>query len=256
MSSIGTGYDLSASQFSPDGRVFQIEYATKSVENSGTSIGLRGRNGVVLAVEKLIPNQLYEDDCGSRIHNVDVHIGLAVCGMIADGNHIADIARQEASSYKQQFNRLIPLQILNDRLSSYLHAYTLYSAVRPFGVSVIICSYSKENGPEMYMIDPSGVSSGYFGCAMGKAKQAAKTEIEKINLGDVSMEDLLINASKIIYQLHDDLKDKEFKLELSWVSDQTNERHQVVPPALYKKCNEAGKTALKDGGSSDEDEPK
>lgn len=69
-----------------------------------------------------------------------------------------DIARQEASSYRQQNNRAIPLKQLIDRLASYFHAYTLYSAVRPFGVSVILASWSEENGPEMYMIDPSGVS--------------------------------------------------------------------------------------------------
>jgi 20S proteasome subunit alpha 7 len=78
--------------------------------------------------------------------------------MIADGRCIVDIARQEASNYRQQFNKGIPLKILNDRLSSYFHAYTLYSAVRPFGVSVVLASWSKENGPEMYMIDPSGVT--------------------------------------------------------------------------------------------------
>ena len=60
MSSIGTGYDLSASQFSPDGRVFQIEYANKAVENSGTAVGIRGKDGVVFAVEKIVTSKLYE----------------------------------------------------------------------------------------------------------------------------------------------------------------------------------------------------
>lgn len=69
-------YDLSASQFSPDGRVFQIDYAGKSVEQSGTLIGLRGKNGVVLAVEKIVRSSLYDDDAGARIYSVDKHIGL------------------------------------------------------------------------------------------------------------------------------------------------------------------------------------
>lgn len=69
-------YDLSASQFSPDGRVFQVEYASKAVENSGTVIGLRGKNGVVLAVEKLITSKLYEPASNKRVFNVDKHIGM------------------------------------------------------------------------------------------------------------------------------------------------------------------------------------
>lgn len=71
-------YDLSASQFSPDGRVFQIDYACKAIEQSGTLIGLRGKNGVVLAVEKIVRSPLYDEDAGSRIYSIDKHIGI-VC---------------------------------------------------------------------------------------------------------------------------------------------------------------------------------
>lgn len=135
-----------------------MEYAGKAVENSSTAIALRCKSGIVIAVEKLIQNKLYEEDSCPRIHSIDTHIGLAMSGLIADGNHIVDTARQEASNYKQEFNRPIPVKILNDRLSSYIHAYTLYSAVRPFGISVILASYNESTGPEMYLIDPSGVS--------------------------------------------------------------------------------------------------
>lgn len=69
-------YDLSASQFSPDGRVFQVEYAAKAVENSGTVIGLRGKDGVVFAVEKLVTSKLYEPGANKRIFNIDKHIGM------------------------------------------------------------------------------------------------------------------------------------------------------------------------------------
>lgn len=67
-------------------------------------------------------------------------------------------AREEAANYRQQFKRPIPLKVLNDRLSNFIHAYTLYSAVRPFGVSVILASCDPHTGPELYMIEPSGTS--------------------------------------------------------------------------------------------------
>lgn len=78
-------------------------------------------------------------------------------------NHVpykitVDTARQEAENYRQQFKRPIPLKVLNERLANYMHAYTLYSAVRPFGVSVILASYDKHDGAQMYMIEPSGNS--------------------------------------------------------------------------------------------------
>lgn len=71
-------YDLSASQFSPDGKVFQVEYAQKAVENSGTVIGLRCEEGVVLAVEKLVTSKLYEPGANKRIFNIDKHIGMVI----------------------------------------------------------------------------------------------------------------------------------------------------------------------------------
>lgn len=67
-------------------------------------------------------------------------------------------AREEATNYRQQFKRPIPLKVLNDRLSNFIHAYTLYSAVRPFGVSIILAACDPHTGPELYMIEPSGQS--------------------------------------------------------------------------------------------------
>lgn len=91
-----------------------------------------------------------------------------VSGLISDARQLVENARQVASKWRNQYGSPIPLKALNDRLSMYIHAYTLYSAVRPFGCTVILSSYSKEAGPEMYMIDPSGVS--YVGTFRGRGR--------------------------------------------------------------------------------------
>ncbi|CAG9100643.1 Proteasome subunit alpha type-3 [Plutella xylostella] len=252
MSSIGTGYDLSASQFSPDGRVFQVEYAAKAVENSGTVIGLRGKDGVVFAVEKLVTSKLYEPGANKRIFHIDEHVGMAVSGLISDARQIVETARSEASSYRSQYGVSVPLKYLNERVSMYMHAYTLYSAVRPYGCSVVMGSWSENDGPQMYMLDPSGVSFSYFGCAVGKAKQAAKTEIEKLKLADLTVKDLIKEASRIIYLVHDELKDKQFELELSWVSKATKGRHELVPRELAAEAENLAKQALADIEDSDD----
>ncbi|EPY80380.1 AT-rich interactive domain-containing protein 4A isoform 2, partial [Camelus ferus] len=219
MSSIGTGYDLSASTFSPDGRVFQVEYAMKAVENSSTAIGIRCKDGVVFGVEKLVLSKLYEEGSNKRLFNVDRHVGMAVAGLLADARSLADIAREEASNFRSNFGYNIPLKHLADRVAMYVHAYTLYSAVRPFGCSFMLGSYSVNDGAQLYMIDPSGVSYGYWGCAIGKAKQAAKTEIEKLQMKEMTCRDVVKEVAKIIYIVHDEVKDKAFELELSWVGE-------------------------------------
>ncbi|XP_012541273.1 proteasome subunit alpha type-3 [Monomorium pharaonis] len=250
MSSIGTGYDLSASQFSPDGRVFQVEYAQKAVENGGTVIGLRGKDGVVFAIEKIVTSKLYESGANKRILNIDQHIGMAVSGIISDARQIAETARSEAASYKAQYGVGIPLKYLNERVSMYMHAYTLYSAVRPYGCSVLLGTYETD-GPALYMIDPSGVSYGYYGCAVGKAKQSAKTEIEKLKLPEMTCKDLVKEAARIIYLVHDELKDKQFELEMSWVGAHTNGRHERVPADLKAEAEAKARQAMAEDSDSD-----
>lgn len=193
-------YDLSASQFSPDGRVFQVEYAAKSVENSGTAVALRGSDGVVFAVEKIISSDLHEENASTRIFNVDKGIGLTMAGMMSDGRALVEIARQEAREHRVQYSDQIPLKQLNRQVANYMHAYTLSSAVRPFGASVMISSWTAKDGPELYVIEPSGFTCGYSGWAIGKAKQAAKTDLEKLSLENLQATELLKRAAEMYAQ--------------------------------------------------------
>jgi len=253
MSSIGTGYDLSASQFSPDGRVFQIEYASKAVENSGTVIGIRGKDGVVFAVEKIVTSKLFEKGANRRIANIDTHVGMAAAGLVTDARQLAEIARDEASTYRSDYGSPIPLTHLTQRVCSYMHAYTLYSSIRPFGASIMLGTWNKENGAEMMCVEPSGVGYGYWGCAQGKAKSNAKTELEKLKMADLTCAELVKEAARIIYMVHDEVKDKMFELELSWVGEFTNGVHQRVPEKVHAEAEKFAKSAMEEDSDSDED---
>nr|ACI69938.1 Proteasome subunit alpha type-3 [Salmo salar] len=147
----------------------------------------------------------------------------------------------------------IPLKHLSERVAMYVHAYTLYSAVRPFGCSFILGSYDQDDGPQLYMVDPSGISYGYWGCAIGKAKQAAKTEIEKLQMKDMTCRELVKEVAKIIYIVHDEVKDKSFELELSWVGEVTNGKHELVPKDVREEAEKYAKDSLEEEDDSDED---
>merc|ERR1712216_800581 len=98
MSSIGTGYDLYTTSYSPDGRVFQVEYAAKAVESSGTAVGVRCKDGVVMGFEKLVVSKMLVEGSSRRIFTVSEHVGLAVCGLLADGRQLVNRARDEAAA--------------------------------------------------------------------------------------------------------------------------------------------------------------
>ncbi|KAH7916325.1 proteasome subunit alpha type-3 [Hygrophoropsis aurantiaca] len=243
MTSIGTGYDLSASTYSPDGRIFQVEYANKAVENSGTAIGLRVKDGVVLAVEKLVHSKLLVPGANRRIQTIDRHIGLATAGLLADGRSISNRARDEGASIRSTFHEQATVKAISQRLGMFAQAYTLYSSVRPFGISTIIGGVDK-NGPSLYIIEPSGVCLGYHGAAVGKGRQLAKTELEKLKLSELSTREAVMEAARIIYLVHDDNKEKEFELEMSWIGSETNNLHVPVPSDLLKEAETKAKDAL------------
>lgn len=252
MSSIGSGYDLSASQFSPDGRVFQVEYANKAVEASGTVVALRCKDGVAFAVEKIITSRLYEAGSNKRIFNVDKHIGMAVAGLLADARQLLSVARDEAKQYKYDYGVSIPVKYLADRLAMYMHAYTLYGAIRPFGAYILLASYESD-GPQLYGVEPSGVTYGYHGIAIGKAQQTAKTEIEKLKLSELKLEDAVKEAAKIIYQVHDEVKDRMFELELSWVGKINEGKHERVPAPVFDDAEKYAKASLEEADDDDDE---
>ncbi|XBH93215.1 hypothetical protein VPH35_084188 [Triticum aestivum] len=273
MSSIGTGYDLSVTTFSPDGRVFQVEYAGKAVDNSGfdihfpplfswlflavqlhveiwmflcrTIVGIKCKDGIVLGVEKLITSKMILAGSNRRLHSVHRNSGLAVAGLAADGRQIVSRAKSEAANYEKVYGEPMPVKELADRVASYVHLCTLYWWLRPFGCGVILGGYDRD-GPQLYMIEPSGLSYKYFGAALGKGRQAAKTEIEKLKLSELTCREGIVEVAKIIYGVHDEAKDKSFELELSWVCEESNRQHEKVPSDLLEQAKAAAQAALEE----------
>ncbi|KAG7191695.1 putative proteasome subunit alpha type-7 [Scheffersomyces spartinae] len=236
MTAIGTGYDLSNSVFSPDGRNFQVEYAMKAVENGGTSIGIKCKDGIVLAVEKIINSKLLVPGTNRRIQTIDRHVGVAYSGLLPDGRRLVNIGRDEAQNYKDNYKVPISVPFLVDTIGNYVQNYTCYNSVRPFGIVGIIGGVD-DNGPHLYMIEPSGTFWGYTGAATGKGRQTAKSELEKLNYEELTVHEAIKIAAKIIHQAHEDNKDKDYELEITWISkEHTNGRHELVPESLMKEA--------------------
>ena len=114
--------------------------------------------------------------------------------------------------------------------------------VRPFGAAVLIGSYT-EQGPMLHAIDPSGISYRYFATAIGKGKNGAKSQLEKLDLSRLTARQAVIEAAKVIYSQHDPAKDKPIELELSWVCDATGRQHKLVPPELKAEAVAAAEAA-------------
>uniref|UniRef100_A0A7S0YIX0 Proteasome subunit alpha type-3 n=1 Tax=Polytomella parva TaxID=51329 RepID=A0A7S0YIX0_9CHLO len=251
MSGIGTGYDLSVTTYSPDGKVFQTEYAQKAVDSGNTVIGLRCKDGVVLAVEKPVMSKLYVEDSSRRIFNVDKHIGAVVAGLVPDGRVLVARALEEASSYKRFYGEPIPSQVLSDRLAHYAHLFNLYWSYRPFGNVILLAAYDEGKEPSLYSVDPAGNCLKFFGTAVGKARQAAKNEIEKLKLTEMTCREAVIEAVKILHKIQDEDNTRPFQVEVSWICEETGRIHKRIPDELKEEAERAAKAALEDSDMDD-----
>lgn len=146
--------------------------------------------------EKLVISKMLEEHSNRRTFPVDRHVGVAVAGVAADGRSVVARAQAEASNYKNFYGEPIPGRVLADRVASYKHVFNLYWYVRPHGVSTLIAAYDRD-GPQLYLVDPAGTMHRYRGTAVGKGRQGAKNEIEKLKLSEMSCREALVSIAKM-----------------------------------------------------------
>lgn len=258
MASSGSGYDLSSSTFSPDGRIFQVEYAGKAVEHAGLLVGISCEDGIVLAATKPQSSKMLVAGSGSRLATVAANCGGATTGFAPDGRQVVGRAREEAASYVETYGSTMPPSLLADRVAHYVHYFTLHGALRPFGATTMLAGYDEETSQcELYMVEPNGVAYQYRACAAGAKKQPAKTELEKLELHKTSIkcEEAVKQICKIVYLLQEEGKqDKPFELEMSWISTQTNWKHQGVPKDVLQNAVAWAKEQLEEEEEDDDEE--
>jgi 20S proteasome subunit alpha 7 len=246
MAGTGAGYDLSVTTFSPDGRVFQVEYAQKAVDSSGTALAICCKDGVIFAVEKFLVSKMLVPGTNKRTFPIHRRAGCTVAGFVADSRQIVQRGRSEARQYTSAYDEEIPPNILAERLGLFVHAYTLYWSIRPFGCSVLLGTVDKDTKkPSVFCIEPSGLVFKYRGTAIGKARQQVKTEIEKLLGGaeEMTCEDALVHVAKIIHKAHDE-KDRDFELECSWICPSSNYEHSPVPTDKLKTAEAEAKRRI------------
>ena len=220
----GWGYDMAITQFSPEGRLFQVEYAIEAVRRGTTAIVCRNKNSVVFAVEKK-SSELQDDSTGSeKIFKIDDHIGVAIAGLTADARVLIDRARVQAQVNILNYDERISVKDSTLNICEYKQVFTQNAGVRPFGVSFLVAGIDS-NGPSLYLTDPSGAMWSYFSFAIGSGAAEARTYLEEHYNEDISDENLKLLPLKTLKQLMGDnlskntcdvafilKKDKKFKL--------------------------------------------
>jgi len=185
-----SGYDRHITIFSPEGRLYQIEYCISAVKNSGlTSVALRGASCCVVVTQKKVPDKLIDPSSVSHIFKITDKIGCVMTGSLADSRSQVDRMRHEAADFTFKYGYECPVHVLAKRMADLAQIHTQHAGYRALCCVTMLISVDEEKGPLVYKVDPAGHVSGYKATAAGAKEQEATNYLEKQYKANASMND-------------------------------------------------------------------
>jgi proteasome alpha subunit len=172
-------YDRGTTLFSPDGRLYQVEYAREAVERGAPVVGIRGTDGVVLAARKPVPSPLLEADGIHKLHRVDDRTLVATAGNVADGRRLIDVARRRAASERLRYGDRVDAETLTHHLTDHVQEYTQTGGARPFGTALLVAGVGRDARPALYEVDPGGTPSEWQATAIGSDAAEIRAHLEE-----------------------------------------------------------------------------
>lgn len=192
-------YDRAITVFSPDGRLFQVEYAKEAVKRGSTAIGIVCKNGVVLLANRYSHSKLLVLDTVRKVNFVDNDIISTSSGLAADARRLVDLSRIEAQRHRITYDKPISVIDISRKIADTIQIYTQYGGSRPFGVSMIFAG--KSNGDfVMYEIEPSGAYTGYLATSIGQNKELVDKYLEKNYKKDILVKDAVMLGLKALME--------------------------------------------------------
>ena len=196
------GYDRAITVFSPDGRLYQVEYAIETVRRGTIAVGIKCKDGIVIAVEEK-PRKLQISDVAQKVFQIDDHVGVAAAGYIPDARSQVDNARFFSQSNKMIYDEAVEVETIAKHLADQCQQYTQYAGVRPYGVALILGGVVNKT-PQLYLTDPSGTYISYDAIAIGSGSDQVTDFLEKTYKSDLSIEDASALAAAGIYLSSED----------------------------------------------------
>ncbi|KEQ56139.1 Proteasome subunit alpha protein [Marine Group I thaumarchaeote SCGC AAA799-E16] len=191
------GYDRAITVFSPDGRLYQVEYAIETVRRGTIAVGVKCKDGIVIAVEEK-PRKLQISNTAQKIFQIDDHVGVAAAGYIPDARSQVDNARFFSQSNKMIYDEPVEVETIAKHLADQSQQYTQYAGVRPLGVALILGGVVSGK-PQLFLTDPSGTYISYDAIAIGSGSDQVTDFLEKTYKNDLSIDEASALASAGIY---------------------------------------------------------
>ena len=171
----------------------QIKHALAAINSGATSLGIKAKDGVVLATETKLPSAIVDASTVKKIATLTDSIGVTYSGMGPDFRVLTRMARKETQTYYRTYHETIPASQLVRETATTMQEFTQQGGVRPFGVSLLMAGFD-DAGPSLFQVDPSGSYFAWKASAIGKNMVNAKTFLEKRYSDDMELEDAIHTA--------------------------------------------------------------
>ncbi|MBT8172290.1 archaeal proteasome endopeptidase complex subunit alpha [Candidatus Bathyarchaeota archaeon] len=223
-------YDRTITVFSPDGRLFQVEYALETVNRGATIIGIACSEGVVLGAEEKIETPLQDTNFTWKLYTIDDHLGAAVVGLGSDARILIDQARIFAQSNRLTYDEPIDVEIMTKRVGDVKQLYTQHAGVRPFGVSIIFGGVDK-TGSRVFTTDPSGSYRGYKAVAVGISREAVEGFLKEEYREDLTLDEATKLAVKCLTRALE-ARGEPKRIKISIVPSETKKLKVLSPEEI------------------------
>jgi len=225
-------YDRSITVFSPEGHLYQVDYASKIIEKGSPAVALTYKDGIILVADKKIFSHLIIPESVEKVFKVDKHVWIACSGLIGDGRRLVDYARQISQENKVYYDDPIEIDTLVKKIGGVVQYFTQYGGARPFGVSLIVAGIDSL-GKHIYEIEPSGATTAYKAVSIGQNKPKLLASLEKNYKDNLSFDDALKLAIKTL-SLNLEAKQK-LDVKNIEVLNITENKDAIVPVEKYSK---------------------
>jgi proteasome alpha subunit len=172
-------YDRASTVFSPDGRLFQVEYALQAIQMGGTAVAVTYAGGIVFVAYRNLPvSSLAEAGSIEKSFAIDAGLGCVTAGLIADSRVLVEFLRLDAQRHRITYGEVAPYGLLAHGLGTHLQQFTQFGGTRPFAVSLLLGGFT-HGVPGLVELDPSGATIGWKAYAIGRNRRAVADFLEE-----------------------------------------------------------------------------
>ena len=202
------GYDRTATMFSPEGHLLQVEYAEKTVRLGSASVGMKCSDGVFIIADKRVKDTLIVQESANKIHEIDSHIIVSVAGIIADARVLIERSQVLAQQHRITYDSEIEPELIIKEISSTQQQFTQYGGARPFGVSLMVAGINN-NKAVLYTSDITGNYFSYYANAIGENDDKLRDKLKEKYKKDLTIKE----GVKIALKIFEEIQEKDFNID-------------------------------------------